>query len=70
MVLTKRPRDTTTYFAAFGFRDYHGYPGHYATYLMRRIQAEMTQVLLLSFWSSQEAIVAYAGGGAARKAPR
>lgn len=49
------------YLFDFGFRDYQAYDGICATYLLRRPEDAQVQFLLLSFWTSRESIVAYAG---------
>jgi len=49
------------YLVDFGFRDYQVHPGHRAVHLLRRTEEARVHFLLLSFWSSRQAIVAYAG---------
>jgi heme-degrading monooxygenase HmoA len=49
------------YLADFGFRDYETYPGNLGIYLLRHSEGSQVHVLLLSFWTSREAIVGYAG---------
>jgi hypothetical protein len=49
------------YLFDFGFRDYQAYNGICAVYLLRRTEEAQVQFLLLSFWTSRESIVAYAG---------
>jgi heme-degrading monooxygenase HmoA len=49
------------YLVDFGFRDYRTYPGVRAVYLLRRTEEAQVQFVLLSFWNSRQAIVAYAG---------
>jgi heme-degrading monooxygenase HmoA len=49
------------YLFDFGFRDYQAYDGICAVYLLRRTEEAQVQFLLLSFWTSRESIVAYAG---------
>lgn len=50
-----------SYLSDFGFRDYEKYAGHRGSYLLQRKEEERVHILLLSFWESREAIVAYAG---------
>lgn len=54
------------YLADFGFRDYQAYPGNRGVYLMSRTDEARVHVLLLSFWTSREAIVEYAGADIAK----
>jgi heme-degrading monooxygenase HmoA len=54
------------YLVDFGFRDYQTYPGIRAIYLLRRTEEAQAQFLLLSFWNSRQAIVAYAGADIAK----
>jgi heme-degrading monooxygenase HmoA len=49
------------YLAGFGFRDYEAYPGCCGVYLLRQTEEARVYILLLSFWDSRQAIVAYAG---------
>jgi len=49
------------YLAGFGFRDYEAYPGYCGVHLLRRTEGTRVHILLLSFWNSRQAIVAYAG---------
>jgi len=49
------------YLADFGFRDYETYHGNLGIYLLRHSEGSQMHVLLLSFWTSREAIAAYAG---------
>jgi heme-degrading monooxygenase HmoA len=49
------------YLVDFGFRDYQTYPGVRAVYLLRRTEEVQVQFVLLSFWNSRQAIMAYAG---------
>jgi heme-degrading monooxygenase HmoA len=49
------------YLADFGFRDYETYTGNLGIYLLRHSKGSQVHVLLLSFWTSREAIVGYAG---------
>jgi heme-degrading monooxygenase HmoA len=49
------------YLADFGFRDYETHPGSVGIYLLRHSEGSQVHVLLLSFWTSREAIVGYAG---------
>jgi heme-degrading monooxygenase HmoA len=49
------------YLADFGFRDYETYPGNLGSYLLRHSEGSQVHVLLLSFWTSRETIVGYAG---------
>jgi heme-degrading monooxygenase HmoA len=47
------------YLVDFGFRDYQTYSGNRAVHLLRR--TARVHFLLLSFWSSRQAVMAYAG---------
>jgi heme-degrading monooxygenase HmoA len=49
------------YLAGFGFDDYGSHPGNLGVYLLRRAEAAQVHVLLLSFWTSRDAIMSYAG---------
>src|SRR5260370_1320967 len=49
------------YLVDFGFRDYQTSSGNRAVHLLRRTEAARVHFLLLSFWSSRQAIMAYAG---------
>jgi heme-degrading monooxygenase HmoA len=54
------------YLLDFGFRDYQMQAGNRGVSLLRRTGHAGTHVLLLSLWSSQEAIAAYAGADIGR----
>ena len=49
------------YLSDFGVRDYQAVPGNCGVQLLRRSEGSRVQFLLLSFWTSREAIDAYAG---------
>jgi heme-degrading monooxygenase HmoA len=49
------------YLLDFGFRDYQTYAGNRGVLLLRRTDEARAHFLLLSFWSSRQAIAAYAG---------
>jgi len=49
------------YLVDFGFRDYRTHPGSRAVHLLRQTGEAQVCFLLLSFWTSRQAIVAYAG---------
>jgi heme-degrading monooxygenase HmoA len=49
------------YLLDFGFRDYQAYIGNRGVQLLRRTDEALAHFLLLSFWSSRQAIAAYAG---------
>lgn len=49
------------YLAGFGFEDYKFHPGNLGIYLLRRTDASHVHLLLLSFWTSRDTLVSYAG---------
>jgi heme-degrading monooxygenase HmoA len=49
------------YLLDFGFRDYLGYTGYRGARLLHRADKAQAHFLLLSLWSSRQAIAAYAG---------
>ncbi len=49
------------YLGSLGFQDYDGFPGHHATMLLQRCEAQRAHVFLISFWDSRQAVAAYAG---------
>jgi heme-degrading monooxygenase HmoA len=49
------------YLRDFGFRDYQASTGNRGVQLLRRTDAAQAHFLLVSFWSSRQAIAAYAG---------
>jgi heme-degrading monooxygenase HmoA len=49
-----------SYLVDFGFRDYQTCSGNRAVHLLRRTESARVHFLLLSFWSSRQAIMAYA----------
>ncbi len=49
------------YLAGFGVRDYQAVPGNRGVQLLRRSEGGQVHFLLLSLWTSRDAIVAYAG---------
>lgn len=49
------------YLAGFGVQDYQAVPGNHGVQLLRRSEGAYVHFLLLSLWSSREAIEAYAG---------
>jgi len=54
------------YLTDFGFRDYQAYAGNRGIHLLRRTKQGRVHFLLLSFWESRQAIVAYAGADIAK----
>jgi heme-degrading monooxygenase HmoA len=48
------------YLTGFDFRDYQTYAGNRGIHLLRRTEQGRVHFLLLSFWKSRQAIVAYA----------
>jgi heme-degrading monooxygenase HmoA len=54
------------YLLDFGFRDYQKYAGNRGIHLLRRTEEAQMHFLLLSFWESRQAIVAYAGADIAK----
>lgn len=54
------------YLADFGFRDYQPYADNRGIHLLRRREEARMHFLLLSFWGSRQAIVAYAGADIAK----
>ena len=61
VVLSQKADDYAQYLAGFGVRDYQAVPGNRGVQLLRRRDGEHVHFLLLSLWSSREAIEAYAG---------
>jgi hypothetical protein len=61
MVPIAKAQDYWQYLADFGFRDYQSHAGHRAAFLLRRTEAQRMHFMFLSFWTSYEAIAAYAG---------
>ena len=55
-----------SYLTDFGFRDYQTYAGNLGIHLLRRTEEARMHFLLLSFWESRQAIVAYAGADIAK----
>lgn len=49
------------YLFGFGARDYEKYAGYRFGHLLRRTEEVQTHILLLSFWSSRQVIMTYAG---------
>jgi heme-degrading monooxygenase HmoA len=49
------------YLFGFGIRDYETFSGYRSGYVLRRTEGAQTHIVLLSFWSSRQAITAYAG---------
>ena len=49
------------YLSDFGVRDYQAVPGNCGVQLLRRTEGSQVHFLLLSLWTSPEAIEAYAG---------
>ncbi len=49
------------YLTDFGFRDYQTYAGNRGIHLLRQAEGSRMVFVLLSFWESRQAIVAYAG---------
>lgn len=49
------------YLYGFGVRDYEKYVGYRSGHLLRRTEQVQTHILLLSFWTSRQAIMTYAG---------
>jgi heme-degrading monooxygenase HmoA len=61
VVPTKKAEAYLQYLFGFGFRDYEAYDGYRSVHLLRQTEGMRTHILLLSFWSSRQAIMAYAG---------
>lgn len=66
VVRVEKAEDYYRYLAGFGFQDYRTYPGNQGVHLLRRTEEARAHFLLLSFWTSLEAIVAYAGADIAK----
>ncbi len=59
-----RRRDAETYLDYLrrtGFAEYHARPGHLATLGLRRLDADRAEFLLVTLWSSMEAVRGFAG---------
>ncbi len=64
-----RPHDADAYLAYLrqtGLADYAAQPGHLATLALRRIDGGAAEYLLLTLWSSPEAVRGFAGADAER----
>lgn len=61
VVRTEKAEAYARYLADFGFRDYQTCPGNLGIYLLRQSDGSQVHFLLLSFWTSREALVGYAG---------
>ncbi len=61
VVRDEKADDYTQYLTGFGLQDYQAVPGNCGVQLLRRSEGVHVHLLLLSFWSSREAIEAYAG---------
>ena len=59
-----RPEDTEAYadyILATGIAEYTATPGNEGAYLISRRDGDRTEFLTVSFWGTEEAIVAFAG---------
>ena len=59
-----RPEDTEAYadyILATGIAEYAATPGNKGAYLISRPDGDRSEFLTISFWESEEAIVAFAG---------
>jgi heme-degrading monooxygenase HmoA len=61
VVPSEKADDYAQYLAGFGLQDYQRVPGNCRVQVLRRNEGAHVHFLLLSLWSSHEAIVAYAG---------
>jgi heme-degrading monooxygenase HmoA len=61
VVPIEKADDYTEYLAGFGVRDYQAVPGNCGVQLLRRREGAVVHFLLLSLWTSREAIEAYTG---------
>jgi heme-degrading monooxygenase HmoA len=61
VVASDRAAAYAEYLAEFGVRDYQAMPGNCGVQLLRRDEGSRVHFLLLSLWTSREAIEAYAG---------
>ncbi len=61
VVPSEKADDYAQYLAGFGVRDYQAVPGNRGVQVLRRSEGVHVHFLLLSLWSSREAIQAYAG---------
>ena len=61
VVASEKADDYAKYLAGFGVQDYQAVPGNHGVQLLRRSEGAYVHFLLLSLWSSREAIEAYAG---------
>lgn len=60
-VLREKAEAYCEFLGGFGLRDYDDHPGHCASYFMRRTEGNCVRVLLISIWTSIDAISGYAG---------
>jgi heme-degrading monooxygenase HmoA len=61
VVPIERAEAYSRYLSGFGFEDYATHPGNLGIYLLRHGEGSQVHVLLLSFWTSREVIMSYAG---------
>src|SRR5512134_1289714 len=61
VVAREKADDYARYLAGFGVRDYQARPGNRGVQLLRREDGPLVHFVLLSLWTSREAIAAYAG---------
>jgi heme-degrading monooxygenase HmoA len=61
VVPREKADDYAQYLAGFGVRDYQAVSGNRGVQLLRRDEGSRVHFLLLSLWTSREAIAAYAG---------
>lgn len=66
VVPSEKADDYAQYLAGFGLQDYQAVPGNRGVQVLRRSEGPHVHFLLVSLWSSREAIVAYAGPDIAR----
>jgi heme-degrading monooxygenase HmoA len=50
-----------SYVAETGIKGYRAIPGNQGAWILRRLQADRSEILTLSFWDSLEAIRGFAG---------
>jgi hypothetical protein len=61
VVPVEKAEDYSRYLSGFGFEDYASHPGNLGIYVLHHGEGSRVHVLLLSFWTSRDAIVSYAG---------
>ncbi|MGH8396750.1 MAG: antibiotic biosynthesis monooxygenase [Gammaproteobacteria bacterium] len=61
MTSTSRADDYLAFLESHALPDYRSIPGNIAAYILRRVDGDTTHFTTLTFWSSHQAIEAFAG---------